>query len=72
MEWWQQGLLFWGIVAFCDRVTDMLGIFSENRAWYDKILSSFVYWVMGLAWPWQRVLLPTINLYILNKRRQID
>lgn len=62
MEHWQTFLIVWAIAAFADRTVEIWSsFFRSHLSWYERPFAAFVYWVMGLAWPWQRIALPLLN-----------
>ena len=70
MPIWLQIVFVYSAMALLDRSEEVREAFSRATTYplYERIFFAFVWLVIGLAWPWQRIALPAINWYILSRR----
>lgn len=73
MELWQAGVLLWGGIAYFDRREQIHRSFSDGTIYpiYERVFFAFMWLVMGLAWPYQRLFLPTANWWLLTQKKQV-
>ncbi len=70
MELWQAGILIWVGIAYFDRRTEIQRSFTDETMYpiYERAFFAFMWWLMGLAWPYQRLFLPVANWYLIFRR----
>lgn len=69
MPIWLELLFVYSAMALLDRSGEIRNAFSPvtTYPWYERFFFAIVWWFIGLAWPWQRIILPAANWYIIQR-----